>query len=55
MVAFVERSRTGEFCASVCDSYSAAAGIVPEVYVVQAAAGAGPFIPDAVPDHSHAS
>ena len=41
MVAFVERDRAEDFRASVCASYAAATGIVPEVYAVQAAAGAG--------------
>ena len=55
MVAFVERGCVDEFCASVPILYAEATGIVPEVYPVQAAAGAGPFSPSARPVHSHAS
>jgi galactokinase len=43
MVAFVERNRAPDFQASVTERYAAATGIVPEVYPVQAAGGAGPL------------
>ena len=41
MVAFVEESRVADFANSVRHSYLAATGTVPEVYTVEAAAGAG--------------
>lgn len=41
MVAFVEAAMVDTFAAAVCSHYSAATGIVPEIYPVTAAAGAG--------------
>jgi galactokinase len=41
MVAFVETDRVSEFERHVRGAYTAATGIKPEVYPVQAAAGAG--------------
>ena len=41
MVAFVERSRVDDFARSVRESYSTNTGIEPEIYPVEAAAGAG--------------
>jgi galactokinase len=41
MVAFVEESLAEAFATAVCNHYSAATGIVPEIYPVTAAAGAG--------------
>ncbi len=43
MVACVERDQTDAFAAHVQQAYAAATGIVPQVYPVQAAAGAGPL------------
>jgi len=43
MVAFVEAERVGLFERHVRGSYAAATGIEPEVYPVQASAGAGPL------------
>jgi galactokinase len=41
MVAFVEAAAVAEFAAQVRQAYAAATGIEPEIYPVQAAAGAG--------------
>lgn len=41
MVAFVDQASTREFAASVSASYQAATGMAPEIYPVEAAAGAG--------------
>jgi len=41
MVAFVEEALTSSFAAAVSNHYSNATGIVPEIYAVTAAAGAG--------------
>ncbi len=41
MVAFVERSRAADFARSVRETYLASTGIEPEIYPVEAAAGAG--------------
>ena len=41
MVAFVEAAMVEAFATAVCNHYTAATGIVPEIYPVTAAAGAG--------------
>ena len=41
MVAFVTRTRVDEFAGAVHNAYLAATGVAPEVYPVEAAAGAG--------------
>lgn len=41
MVAFVEETRIADFAASVRVAYESATGIQPEVYLVEAASGAG--------------
>jgi len=45
MVAFIDRTSTSEFVTHVCDAYTAQTGIEPEVYPVQAEAGAGVINP----------
>ncbi len=41
MVAFVEKARTAEFTREATAAYAAATGIVPDIFPVDAAAGAG--------------
>jgi galactokinase len=43
MVALVDAARTGAFCAAILDAYHRATGVLPEIYPVEAAAGAGVF------------
>ena len=46
MVALVDAASIGAFAGAVSESYERATGIQPEIYPVEAAAGAGVFQPD---------